>query len=227
MGVVVFGDVADSRRDSARASSWLRRLTADLDDVYEAERVARFGFTQGDELQGALRSTADPFIAVLRAALDPDGPQMRWAIAAGEIDPGRGPATQRTGTAFLAAREAMGEARRRRESLVVRSGDPATDTTLDDAAPALTALLDELTARQRVVAQLMLVEGLRQADVAARLDVARPTVSVAAERAHVREIGGLARVLRQLLVDGIARAAATDGEAARAAEAAGPRVGPA
>jgi DNA-binding CsgD family transcriptional regulator len=203
LGIVVFGDVADSRRDPARSSAWLRRLTTDLDRAYEGLRVARFGFTQGDELQGALRPAADPFEAVLRGALDAQRLPMRWAIAAGFVDPGRGPATQRTGPAFLAARQALAEARRRRNGIVVRSGDPDTDALLADAAPALAVLLDELTDRQREVARLLLVERLRQADVAARLGVARPTVSVAAERAHVRQIAGLARTLRALLVEGI------------------------
>jgi DNA-binding CsgD family transcriptional regulator len=207
MGIVLFGDVADSRRDSARASTWLRTLTTALDRAYGPERLARFGFTQGDELQGVLRTSADPLAAVLRAALDPAALPMRWAIAAGPIDPGHGPTTQRTGQAFLSARDALAEARRRREGLVIRSGAADLDTILDDAAPALAVLLAELSDRQREVARLMLVAGLRQADVAERLAIARPTVSVAADRAHVREIRGLAQALTALLGEGLSRAA--------------------
>jgi len=214
VGIVLFGDVADSRRDSARSSTWLRKITAELDRSYGAERMARFGFTQGDELQGLLRASADPFAAVLRASLDPDYLSMRWAIAAGPIDPGRGPTTQRTGPAFLIARQALAEARRRREELIVRTGDAHVDELLDGAAPALAVLLDELSDRQREVARLMLVLGLRQSEVADRLGVARPTVSVAAERAHVTQIEGLARALKSLLEDGLARVSAATAEGA-------------
>jgi DNA-binding transcriptional regulator LsrR (DeoR family) len=49
----------------------------------------------------------------------------------------------------------------------------------------------------------MLVDGLRQAEVAERLRIARPTVSVAVERARVREIGRLRHALLAL-VRGIA-----------------------
>jgi predicted XRE-type DNA-binding protein len=53
---------------------------------------------------------------------------------------------------------------------------------------------------------LLLLDGLRQVEAAERLGIARPTVSVLAERAHVREIAGLADALRTLFVQGIDRA---------------------
>jgi predicted XRE-type DNA-binding protein len=204
-GIVVFGDVAASRRDATRSSAWLRRLTADLDDATADHRLARFGFTQGDELQGLLDVGGDPFAVILRAALASDALPMRWAIAAGPIDRGRGPATQRTGGAFIAAREALSEARRQRDAIAVRSGDAETDAALAGVAPALAALIGELTDRQRIVARLLIVDALRQVDAATRLGIARPTVSVLAERAHVREIHGLAGSLTALLRAGIAR----------------------
>jgi predicted DNA-binding protein (UPF0251 family) len=204
--VVVFGDVVDSRLDGPASARWLRELAAELDDVYGSMRRAPFGFTQGDELQGLLDTAADPLTAVLRATLRAEAPPaMRWAIAAGDVEPGEGPTTQRTGPAFVAARELIDAARRRRDRLVVRSGDPEADELLDDIAPVLGTLLVELTDRQREVARLLLVDGLRQADAAARLDVARPTVSVAAERAHVRDIDRLRRATLALLRAGIAR----------------------
>jgi DNA-directed RNA polymerase specialized sigma24 family protein len=133
---------------------------------------------------------------------------MRWAIAAGAVDRGRGPATQRTGPAFLAAREALSMARRQRGGIAVRSGDADADALLEGAAPALVVLLEELTDRQRVVARLLVVEQLRQVEAAQRLGIARPTVSVMAERAHVREIEGLAGSLRAILAAGMGRASA-------------------
>jgi DNA-binding NarL/FixJ family response regulator len=121
------------------------------------------------------------------------------------VDPGRGPATQRSGAAFITARERLVAAAARRERLAVVSGDPATDALLDGIAPLFGELLSELTVRQREIAWLLLVEGLRRADVAERLAVSRATISVAADRAHLRELGDLAGVIRTLL----ARAAPT------------------
>ena len=194
-GIVLFGDVATSRRAAARSSQWLRALASQLDRQYADERLAPFGFTQGDELQGLLTAGADPFAAILRASLDEGALRMRWAVASGPVDPGTGPATERTGAAFLAAREAIARARSQRDGLLVVTGDRATDTLLADVAPMFMILLDELTDRQREIARLMLVDGLRQADVADRLRIARPTVSVAADRAHIREIGRLRNAL--------------------------------
>ena len=205
-GLVLFGDVAESRADSARATAWLRTLSRELDRHYAGERLAPFGFTQGDELQGLLATTADPTAAVLRASLHPHAMAMRWVIVAGRVEAGRGPATQRTGRAFVQARELAVLARKRRQDLAVRSGDPATDLLLDDVAPALAALLADLTGRQRTIARLLLVDGLRQSEAAQRLGVSRPTVSVAVERARIREIDGLARAVRTLLARGIVAA---------------------
>ena len=198
--VVLFGDVIRSRLDASAATAWLRVLTADLTTAYPADAIlAPFEFTQGDELQGLLAATADPTIAILRAALHPDAVPMRWVVVAGAVDPGHGPATQRSGPAFIAARERLTTAAARRERLAVVSGDPATDELLDGIAPLLGELLADLTDRQREIAWPILVEGLRRSEAAERLGVSRATVSVAADRAHLRSLGSLARVVRTLL----------------------------
>jgi hypothetical protein len=198
--LVLFGDVIRSRREPLAATAWLRTLTADLARVYaEGERLAPFEFTQGDELQGLLSTTADPTRAILRASLHPEAMPMRWVVVAGEIDPGHGPATQRSGPAFIAARERLAGAAARRERLAVVSGDPPTDELLVALGPLLGELLADLTDRQREIAWPILVDGLRRSDAAERLGVSRATISVAADRAHLRSIGELAGVIRILL----------------------------
>ena len=197
---VLFGDVIRSRREPVAATAWLRVLVGELAGAYpEVDVLAPFEFTQGDEIQGLLVSTADPIRAVLRATLHPDAVKMRWVVVAGEVDPGHGPATQRTGTAFITARERQAIAATRGERLAVISGDPPTDELLEALAPLLGALLGDLTDRQREIAWLIVVEGLRRSDVAERLHVSRATISVAADRAHLRSLSGLARVVRTLL----------------------------
>ncbi len=208
MALAVFGDVVGSRKAGPASTAWLRALVHELDEAYGHDRLAPFGFTQGDELQGLLARSADPLEAVFRAALrEEEGPPaMRWVVAAGTVEPGDGPATERTGPAFLEARSLTSAVRRRRDLLAVRSGDPATDALLEDAAPPLGRLLADLTDRQRLVGRLLLVERLRQSEVADRLDIARPTVSVVADRAHVRDLERLRRVVVSLLRTGIEQA---------------------
>ncbi len=198
--LVLFGDVIRSRREPIAATAWLRALTADLTEAFpDDERLALFEFTQGDELQGLLRLKADPMRAILRASLHSDAVPMRWVIVAGEVDPGHGPATQRSGPAFITARERLAIAATRRERLAVVSGDPPTDDLLDPLGPLLGDLLADLTDRQREIAWPILVEGLRRSEAAERLGVTRATISVAADRAHLRSIGELAGVIRILL----------------------------
>lgn len=197
--IVVFGDVIHSRLDPAGSSAWLRALCAELQAAHAAEALAAFGFTQGDELQGLLRPSADPIGVVLRAALAEGARPMRWAIAVGAVEPGRGPATERTGQAFVVARAALEETRRQHSSLRIVTGVPTVDVLLDDLAPVLGGALENLTPTQRRVAGLILVEGLRRSEVADRLQVSRATVSVAASRGGVPSLERLSRVIRNLL----------------------------
>jgi DNA-binding CsgD family transcriptional regulator len=206
--IVVFGDVTDSRRSSAEAADWLRSIVRELDGAVGERRRAPFGFTQGDELQGLLEPDADPFAVIVRAGLDPGARAMRWAIVAGEVEVGIGPATQRTGPAFLAARDLIEAARAERTGVRAVTGDAESDAILAGVAPLLVVLLDDLTDRQRELARTMLVDGLRQSDAAERLGIRRPTVSVLAERARVREIAALAASLAVLYRMGLERASA-------------------
>jgi hypothetical protein len=207
LGIVLIGDMVDSRRDLRGSSLWLAKLVATLNARYGRQRLAAFEFTQGDELQGLLVATADPFDAVLAAALDEDPWPVRWAIAAGEVEPGRGPATRRTGAVFLAAREAAERGRRERLGLVTRSGDPGADRLLDDVTPVLADLLAELSHRQRSIGRLMLLEGHRQAQVAEALGIARATVSVAYGRGRLASIERLLDASRRLFAAGMAASA--------------------
>lgn len=203
IGIVIFGDVVASRDEPAASVEFLRTLCRELEQLYGPDKLASFGFTQGDELQGLLRPTADPFRAILHAGLHPDYRPIRWAIAAGSIEAGSGPATERTGDAFLAARETLERARAQRDRLVARTGDPHADGLLDDLAPLLVEHLDSLTDTQREATRLLVEEGLRQAEAADRLGVARATVSVVARRARSRSIARLARALASIFAAGV------------------------
>ncbi|MFL5756672.1 MAG: sigma factor-like helix-turn-helix DNA-binding protein [Chloroflexota bacterium] len=208
-GIVLFGDVVDSRLDPPRATAFLRSLRRELETSYpREERLAGFGFTQGDELQGLLAPGVNPFLAVLRAGLRADAPGLRWVVVAGPVERGTGPATERSGSAFLIARSLVGRAKAQRDGLLAQTGDPEIDALLEDLAPLLPVLISDLTDRQREVARLIVVEGLRRSDVAERLDVSRATVSVLADRARVRDLERLARALAALFATGERRAMA-------------------
>jgi RNA polymerase sigma factor (sigma-70 family) len=179
--IVLFGDVVDSRRAPAAASAWLRQLCFELERQYEGERLASFAFTQGDEL-------ARP---------------MRWAVVHGVVERGEGPATEWGGDAFVQARQLIETARRQRDGLLMVTGDARIDELLADVAPVLAELLRDLSARQRTVARLALLEGLRQAEVADQLDVSRATVSVTYGRARVRSIERMAAAVRTIFRIGV------------------------
>ena len=208
---VLFGDVVDSRRDPG-ASAFLRSLREDLDASTAHERLAPAGFTQGDEIQLLLVPGADPFRILVRAALHPAARGLRWAVVAGLVEPGTGPATERTGPAFRTARGLLERAKARRDGLTAMTGDPAADELIADLGPLLPALLGELTVRQREVGRLLVVDGLRQAEVAERLGISRATVSVIADRGRIRHLQGLAAGLATIFREGATRADAIIGD---------------
>lgn len=206
--MVLFADVVKSSKAAAVATAWLEQLCAALDAAYGDARLAPFDFTQGDELQGLLSLDADPFLAVLRGTLQAHGeaagvPRMRWVVICGEIDEGHGPATRRTGPAFVEARSVLEEAKRQRDGLLCRTLDSRANALLDGTAPVLAAMIDAMTDRQREVARLSLLDGLRQSEIADRLGIARATVSVSSARGDVRNLGRLLGAVRTIWADGI------------------------
>jgi DNA-binding NarL/FixJ family response regulator len=204
-GIVLIGDVVGSKRDLAAASAWSRRLSAELKARDAGDQLAAFDFAQGDEVQGLLHLDSDPFAYLLQAFLHEAAPPMRWVVVAGAVEAGEGSAIQRTGAAFVAARAALAEAKHRGDPLLISTGDQAADALLDDLAPVFAASLQSMTPRQRTIARLMLLEGCRQSDVAARLGVSRATVSVAYGRGRVRDAGRLLRATRRIFAEGLSR----------------------
>ena len=217
-GIVLFGDVVRSREWPGPTAAWLEQLCRELDTEYADEQLAGFEFTQGDEIQGLLDPLADPFRAIVSAALRPseEVPEMRWAIVAGEVEPGHGPATRRSGPAFVKARETIELARHQRDTLLVHSGDDPTDAILEGTAPVLGTMMVHLRDRQRVIARLALYEKLRQSEVADRLGIRRATISVAFTRADVRSLERLLGAVRTLWAQGMAATGSSDPAAAAA-----------
>jgi hypothetical protein len=214
LGICIFGDVVGSRARPNAATAWLERLRDRLETTCP-QRLAAFEFTQGDEIQGLLPIDADALSPILDAMLQPHdrpggAPHMRWVIAAGRIDPGEGPATRRTGEAFLAARALITEAHRDGDALRCATGDRAADALLDDVAPVLASLIDRMTDRQREVLHLQAIERMRQEAIAERLGVSQPAISGLLSRAGARDVARLTAAVRTLLSDGIRRSHGDD-----------------
>lgn len=126
---------------------------------------------------------------VIASRLDRTGAALRWGIGTG-----------RDGVSAAAhAALAMRTARERGSWLGFATGDPWRDALLADLIPSLAALLDDLTPRQAQIAGRVLVDGARQAEVAAALGVSRATVSVAVARGRLPAIASARRAMASLL----------------------------
>jgi DNA-directed RNA polymerase specialized sigma24 family protein len=81
---------------------------------------------------------------------------------------------------------------------VIRIGRTEADELLGGMTPAMAELLQALTGRQKVVARLALIDGLRQSEVAERLKVRRATISVSFARAKVLPLARLAGAIKRV-----------------------------
>lgn len=158
---------------------------------------------------GAIPKILDRVIA---SRLDRAGTAVRWGIGAGRDD----------ASAAAHAALAMHTARERGSWLELVIGDPWRDALLADLVPSLAGLLDDLTPRQAQIAARVLVDGARQAEVAAALGVSRATVSVAVARGRLPAIAGARRAIASLLAGPSAMVpdGGDDGDAGIAAAAA-------
>jgi DNA-binding CsgD family transcriptional regulator len=206
-GIAVIGDALERRTAGPASRAGLRALAARLDGAYRDDRLAGFSVA-GGRLTGVLRGDADELGVVMVAGLGDDGPRLRWALVEGELGPAGDGARPLAGALVADARRTLELARLRRERLLIRTGEPGADRLLDGLAPLLGELLDELTDRQRVVARMLLLDGLRQADVADALGVSRATISVLVGRGRIRSIERLVASIRAVV--GAARLALGD-----------------
>jgi DNA-binding CsgD family transcriptional regulator len=197
---VMMGDVVDSRADAPDAAEYLDNLRRRWNEEVDG-RMADFSFTQGDELQGLLAPTEDPFRLILDAGLTPRSgpsayPRLRWSVVHGLVDIGLGSATRRTGSAFVRARSALQGARDTGDLLSVVTGSVTWDTLLQSIAPVWLDLIEAMTDRQRFISRLSMLDGYRQSEIADLIGVSRPTVSVALQRAGTRDVERLLLALR-------------------------------
>ncbi len=193
---VVIADQVDSRTESDRVPSALRAL-AEVDLLLGYERTA------GDEIQG-LVATGDAVVASIVGLTRLDG--WRIGIGVGGVDEPLPESTRAArGDAYLAARTAIGAARRSPVALSLVSGDSVRDggygDHVEDAETALWLLRSTLARRSREGWELMdlLDQGLTNAQAAERLGITPSAVSQRLARAARTEAERAARLCSRLL----------------------------
>jgi DNA-binding CsgD family transcriptional regulator len=196
------------------AAARLASLRSSLDAAFPGGLLAPFELGSG-RIVGLLAPGIDPLRPVLVGSVGDGAVRLRWGIAQGALASGRGGIARRARALTAGADDAIDLGRARRDHLVVRTGVEGADRLLDGIAPLLVELLDDLTDRQRTVARLILLDGLRQSDVADALGVSRATVSVMVGRGRIRSVERLAGAIRAVM------SAAADASAAVMAGEAG------
>jgi hypothetical protein len=155
--------------------------TGYLRDLLEGEGVTPQ--IVGGRVIAAIPAGRDPIRPILAGLLGAPPRRVRWGIgmAAGEAE------------AAVLAHAALDLGGRR--LITVRGAPGAGAVDLEDRVAVLLALLAGTTARQGEIARRILVDGRRQAEVAAEFGVTRATVSVAVARGHVAAVAAAGRIL--------------------------------
>lgn len=205
---VITADQVASRRDTDRTGALIEELAA----AYADDLLLPADQTAGDEIQLVTRSAEAALGIVLDATRT-----GRWSVGVGVGDirmPLPDAARKATGTAFIAAREAVVAAKRADGRFALRAGAPALTSAAADVE-ALVRLLVLLRERRTdhgwEVVELMRA-GHQQKEAAAVLDVSAAAVSArlkaAMWRAEDDARPALVRLLHRLDTDS-ERAAAT------------------
>ncbi len=170
---VVTADQVASRRDADRTGA----LIAELADRYGDQLVFPPDQTAGDEIQLVTESAHTALGILLDATRS-----RRWSVGVGVGDirtPLPDAARKASGSAFIAAREAVGSAKRADGRFALRSGSDAAAVRAAEAESLLRLLVllrERRTDHGWEVVDLMRA-GHRQKDVAALLDVSAAAVS--------------------------------------------------
>jgi len=195
---VITADQVGSRRDSDRTGALIDDLAAE----YSSELVLPADQTAGDEIQLVTRSAA----AALGIVLDTTR-TGRWSVGLGVGDirtPLPDAARKATGTAFIAAREAVTAAKRADGRFALRAGAPVSTTAAEDveALVRLVVLLRERRSDNGWEVVELMRAGHQQKEAAAVLDVSAAAVSArlkaAMWRAEEDARPALVRLLQQL-----------------------------
>ncbi len=195
---VITADQVGSRRDTDRTGA----LVAELTDRFGTQLLLPVDQTAGDEVQLVTDSAETALAIVLDTTRT-----GRWSVGLGVGDirrPLPDAARKATGSAFIAAREAVGAAKRADGRFALRAAPITVRITVADVEPLVRLLV--LLRERRTEPGWEVVElvrnGQRQKEAAAALDISPAAVSArlkaAMWRAEEEARPALVRLLREL-----------------------------
>ena len=195
---VITADQVGSRREPDRTGA----LVADLSEKFGDGLMLPVDQTAGDEVQLVTRSAETALAIVLDTTRT-----GRWSVGLGVGDirsPLPDAARKASGSAFIAARDAVGAAKRADGRFALRAAPLTTRVTVADVEPLLRLLV--LIRERRTEPGWEVVElvrsGRQQKEAAALLDISPAAVSArlkaAMWRAEEEAVPPLVRLLKEL-----------------------------
>lgn len=213
--ISVIADLVGGQTQGLAGTAWLDELAAVLNEHFTARGtlVAEFARARGFTLEGLVSMTGDPLDAYLFGSLGyRAGTSVlptRWAIVAGAVRPGSGPADRRDGLAIRAAQDLSPALRAAGDyALILRSGAPQPDANLARLTPWIHEGVADLTDNQRHLLAYRMRAGdtsltLQRLQMGARVDVSLEAVRKTLASTKVRRLDDLIAVARAEFARGI------------------------
>lgn len=204
---VITGDIKKSRKLENR-SEVQKRLKSGLSEInlkYKEELLSDFMITLGDEFQGVLKSPEKCY-SVFLDIQDSLHLNIYFGIGIGDIETEIYEKTiEMDGSAFYRSREALKEAKKKKSSLILKSGSDYFDEIVNTIFNLITIIRDKWTKRQKEIVEFYKSGELTYEDVAQHFRVTKQSVSQVLKTANFEAIQKAENCLGTILRDDVKR----------------------
>jgi len=188
--LAVIGDLRPSREDRERRHTQilLELALAEANRIHEVSVAAKFIITLGDEFQGLLLHPIQLFDIIERIELPLKGPSLRFGLGWGKLSTElKDQALGMDGPCFHHAREAMNEAKKTDEEIIVKGFGADQDMIINSFLSLMSAVKRRWKPAQAETVRLMR-RYKKQKRVAAGRKVSTSVISEALKAAQFHKV---------------------------------------
>ncbi len=200
---VITADIIGSREivDRGELQRKIKKVLLEINQNHSEEILAEFMITLGDEFQGLVKDIGKSYdvFSEIQTKLHPVG--VHCGIGIGDIETAiSDKVTEMDGTAFHRSRKALVLAKESKAEVLINSGDPSFDETINIIVDLLSTIKKRWTKRQReVIKYYRSKENLKLEDVARVFDVTKQSISQILDAANWRLVTRTEEKIRNLL----------------------------
>lgn len=197
---VITGDLRKSRKLKNREEiqEGLKEILNKINQKYKERIIGRFILTGGDEFQGMLKTLQGSYSLLL--SLEKIPVNFYCGIGVGGINTKiSSKVSEMDGEAFYKAREALQEAKKLRQTFLIKSGNPLRDKTLNVLFSLLGIIKEGWTSRQREITAFTRQNELTYKEIGKKVGISKQAISQILKSAHWKEVRRAEEIITQML----------------------------